>query len=99
MIKRSFAILLAYCLIGCVDDPQDHDKPEAPSAEEETPWGHGIVSDDPPGAGDWEEDPVDPDVDEEADPDEEEEVPDSITSYENCSNVMPMTERNLVDIA
>ncbi len=91
MIKTSFVILLAACLIGCVDDPQDHDKPEAPSAEEEAPWGHGIVSDDPPGAGDWEEGPGDTDVDEEADPDEEEEVPGSITSYENCSNVMPMS--------
>ena len=94
MLKKSYVMLLMCFLLGCTS--QD-DEASFKYVEEGTVWGDGIVSEDPPGAGDWEdEEPEDSGGTEESeeetsDETPEEETSDEVASYEGCSNIMPMS--------
>ena len=61
MLKKSYVMLLMCFLIGCTS--QD-DEASFKYVEEGTVWGDGIVSEDPPGAGDYEDE--EPEEDEDA---------------------------------
>ena len=72
MFKKYFSLLLVAFLFGCISsDPT----PDA-NIEEGVVRGEGIVSDDPPGAGDWEDDSG-----------KDTSIPVAMTpSYNDCSN-------------
>jgi len=87
-MKNLIIPLALFSLLSCTHDETDFKR--VTEVEEGIVWGEGVVSENPPGAGDNESEEAVDEVDTNStDTGPTETVSDELVSYEGCSNIMP----------